>query len=339
MDASTAVSSTADAGTSSALIASLSAEDRTTWRMTGALPTTTTDPAVIAAPATAEPAAQAASTEVSPKADPEPADDLKPKTKARIDALLADRKAAQDRADALERELAALKAPKPAPAEPPAASATATGTREDAQRLTPDLTKPALTDVEFVEQFPEATYGDYSRYVVRYELAQDRQATVQQTEAQRRQSTFAAQVATELKANPQWVSTLDPRVAGLVPTEHLPQGQAPTALNRIAQEVFESSQATALMRHLSEHPAEIDRIASLPPDAIVRAMARLEGTLSAGPVKPEVKPLPVSQAVPLETLGRKPAVDGDPVSAALARGDFRGYREAQNARELAAAGR
>lgn len=355
-DAPVADSSTAAPFTSTDTLRALNPDQRAEWRLTGKLPaaSTTTDPIAktddpapsIAADSTpAKPAEQAASTDATPKADSEPAEDVKPKTKARIDELLAGRASEKARADKLQQQIDALLAhPAPRTDEKVAEPSTAQpGTREDAQRYAPDLTKPQLADVEFAALFPDATYGDYANYSVKYALASDKASSAQTSVIDARRSAFGTQIQATLAKEPEFFAGLDARVRSLVPVDGLKAGETPTPLNRIAQEIFVSPIATDLMRHLSAHPDELDRIAGLSPEAITREMGKLEGkveALAATPAVPAVPVAPVVSNAPavIETVGRKPALDADPVEAALAAKDFPRYREAMNARDMARAG-
>jgi hypothetical protein len=113
----------------------------------------------------------------------------------------------------------------------------------------------------------------------------------------------------------------------------LQSGVPVTALNAVAQEIVESPSAVKLLVHLSEHPDELDALATLTPAAVIRRMAKLEAQLDAPAIPPRKT---VSTAPPLTTtLGTRPSVAGDPIDSAIKSGDYLRFRDAANARDMA----
>jgi hypothetical protein len=75
-----------------------------------------------------------------------------------------------------------------------------------------------------------------------------------------------------------------PEVQSLKPSFQLAQGEPYGPLNAIADELIKSEMPRELMEHLSANPDEIQRLAALPnPQAIIRAVGRLEARLEGAP--------------------------------------------------------
>ena len=163
----------------------------------------------------------------------------------------------------------------------------------------------------------------------------DRQRESVQAERHRRWTTYQDSVRKTAEADPSFKDSLSPRVLQLMPIDALPPGAAPTAQNVIAQEIVTSPSAPALLRHLSAHPEDLDRLERLPhAAAIAREIGRLEAKLET-PAVPVLKTTS-SAPPPPSTLGTKPSVPADDAEAAIASGDVARYIAIMNRRELAA---
>ena len=315
-------------------LASLSAADRATWRLTGDLPgekktEPTPDPPSPNADSTpAVPAEPGARTGAEQLAASEPA---KPKTEDRFQTLLRERHEATERATRLERELADLRAAAPKPDAPKASSTTPPPSLADTVAA-PDLSKPALSDVAFFAAYPEASLGDFNRYVTRHEMGLATRQTQAQAARQTREQAARAAMAPAEKADAAFMSKQSPDVVALTPIDFLAPGQTVTAANVVAQEMFVSPALPQLMQHFTDHPEELARLKTLPPLAIAREIGRLEAKVVSAPAP---RPQTVSTAPPPPTtLGTKVVTQADEVESAVAAGDFRRYREAQNRREM-----
>jgi hypothetical protein len=311
--------------------------------MTGTLPAPP-DPSVAPADSTpAEPAAQVASTEASPPVVSETAtsgetpETRKDKTEKRFQELLADRADWRTRAQRLEQQLADLHAARtPTPDAQPSSSPAVVPLAQIIQR--PDIGQPLLTDTDFYARYPEATAGDFTRYVTRYELVHDRQERARTDAITTRLTTYQTQVQAAVKDNPQFLESLHPRVASLMPAEvAISRGLPVTAEHVIGQAIITAADAPALMTHFSAHPDEIDRIAALGSEAqIVREIGRIEARLSTPPpASPSPQKTTSTAPPPSPPLGSRPAQPVNGKEAALAARDFLRYRAEANAEDAA----
>jgi len=345
---------TTDPTDTSSTLATLGASDRSHWRLTGELPTDTpsTDPSPTSLPdsSPAEPAEQVASTEaqVPPASEPgtpttrkSNAESRKAELKAEIDAELARRATVRAEREAEERALADLKAERlrlsvPAPQTPPAASSPASGTPFPSydQWVAADPSRGTTLDpyIDYLDARADARATATWEAKQRDARAQDEARTREQHRTQHveaHKARFSAAVA----ADPEFGSRVDPRLLEAVPIELLADGQTPTAINVIAQEILLSEQGPALMALLSATPSEFDRLLKAPSmDVIVRGMGRLEASVSS--VAPTAKVVSSAPPPPI-TVGARGAVVDDVESAGRS-GDFRAYAAAMNRREIGA---
>lgn len=334
----TAVSSTADTIAQTPSLDSLSKEDLSKWRLTGEFPpSTSADPSSLAASTPAAPAEQAASTDATPQPASEPGvseKDAKPRKNAdtRKEELNREIRDLVAKRDALQREVDEGTSRRPAaPAtEKPAPAVTASALR-------PDLSKDALTEAEFFSQFEGATYGDYTRYVARYEAAWARADERREDQQRTRNQSFTERLKPALDADKDLLVGVPDKLLHATRLELLSAAEPASAMNVVAQELYESSNPGALIRHFKDHPDDLDALERLANHAaVVRAVAKIEAKLET-PAVPVVPTKTQSSAPPPPTtLGRKPALAPDEVESALAAGDFSRYRDEANRRDLAA---
>lgn len=295
-------------------LANASPEAYATWQKTGELPVEVKDesPAEID---TAKPAEQATSTDVRAKAASEPA--VKDKTEQRFQQLLKERAQERERADRLERELAALKTPAPPVDAQPAASSPATA--DDPEPNPDDLTK-----------YPDGAYDrkyfkDQAAWEARQVLKAERETAAKTAQQQKAEATArekAKQWSERVTAAQAKYPDFDAKAFG--PTEI-------EAGSPIDVWVMESEQGAELLYHLQTHPEEIRRIAALPAVHQVRELARLEDKLVPAPAK-TITDAPA----PPRTLGDRTTANADAVTRALANKDPGAYIDEMNRRELAA---
>jgi hypothetical protein len=249
----------------------------------------------------AEPPAELPEPEVTDEAAPEAAKKAKPRDdpQARIDQVIARQREAErrameaaERADKAERELQALRAPKTEAAKPE--------------------TFPNYQT--YLQTNPNASLEDWL----------DARDEWRDTRRDAALSARAAE-AKRLETFNQHFEKFTERVAGLdhdtlariepkllygpqaIPISALPPGQQPTFGNFLAEIVLKSEHPKDLLLHLSDRTI-VQRLATLPPDDVIRELARFEARLEAadsGPV-PMAKPS-VSQAKkPIQPLGSSP---------------------------------
>lgn len=312
-------------------------EQRTDWKLTGKLPASESLASSAEAPA-AQPVDQAASTDASePKAASEPAkptknaDTRKAQLQAEIKAELARREQIRLEIAREEGRLAALRG-----SDPDAKSAKSSPAAEEPVAVT--RPKPSEDEIGSKYDSYAAFVEDLTEWKVEQREFQSQhksQRAEQETQLKARVEKFREAVA----ADPEFVTKVHDRVKALVPSSMLPKGQPVNGQSELAERFLKSDVGVPLMRHFSDHPEDLDRIAGLHPDDFYIELGKLEAKLSGGvPVPVPATPTKhVSSApTPPTTLGNRPADAGDPMKAALARGDFAAYRDLKNKAEIAA---
>ena len=250
----------------------------------------------IPAPVVTPDAVQDDAVDDSPISDPgdedQPAPGPKPDKRslqARIDRAVAAQREAERRAAYVEQLLTQARPREPEPA-PKAAE--------------PQYTRPKPTEAEIGEKYPDypafiealSDWKDEQREVVRSEQ-RHREQIAQRHEAHATQ--FSERIAKAEEADPAYWSKIDPAVANLKPSSVLGPGERPTALNAIADIIFDSEYATELMAHL--RASDLQRLSTLPPAQLFRAMGRLEADVmrsAAAPAGPAKGTPPISHAPP-----------------------------------------
>lgn len=299
-------------------LAQASPEAYATWQKTGELPKPTGELIDTSKPAeidAAKPAEQATSTDARTPAASEPA--KKDKTEQRFQELLKERAKERERADRLERELAALKTPTPPVDATPAVSSAAPAT--DPEPNPDDLTK-----------YPDGAYDrkyfkDQAAWEARQVIKAERETAAQAAKQQRTDATAREKArawADRVTAAQAKYQDFDAKAFG--PTEI-------EAGSPIDVWVMESEQGAELLYHLQSHPEEVRRIAALPAVHQVRELARLEDKLVPAPAK-TITDAPA----PPRTLGDRTTAHADAVARAIANKDSGSYIDEMNRRELAA---
>jgi hypothetical protein len=300
---------------------SLSATELAEWRVDGKTPT---DRMTTTADSSPAPAVQdlPASTDAPTQAASEPADSaLHPKTKERIDQVLADRARERDRADRAERHIRDLETRQrqPQPDARPAASSPAPA----------GLVKPDP------ETFPYGTADSgyleaLTDYKVAVTLATERQTWEQgQQQARQRDEHQRMVRAFEAKAAAARSSHADFDAVAMEAPSEIPQGSAADLW------VLEDEAGAEILYHLQQpaHAAERRRILALGPREQLKELVRLGDRLTAAAPAARSTTAPP----PPPTLSSR-ATPGDPVSRALAMGDSDeatgAFIRAENARDL-----
>ena len=246
------------------------------------------------APAGRQPNGRYARADAAPEPEPEFEDDEpepvaaapeKPKKarndpEARIGKAVAAQREAERRAEAAERRAEELAARAPREPERPQPSA-----RERYMAL------PGAPKEDDYASYADFT-ADMALFIADQRFA-ERDRASQRTAAEHRANqareqingTFASQIDAATKAEPEFLAGLSDEILNL-PTfddPDLARGARPTAWHVIGEEIRRSEVAPQLMRHLSDHPDELQRLATLPPRELTRAMAILESRLDAAP--------------------------------------------------------
>lgn len=313
----------------SAALASASPEALNTWRMTGELPSADASPAEDSdadlstdADSTPAIAAESAAPPVDAVADSSPV--KLSKSDKRFQELLADRAKERARADTLERRLAQLeRASAPPPAATPKIDATpaASSAAADADPEPDPKDETTYPDGQYDRKF----YKDQSRWETRQLLREDRQA-----QAERQQQSRVA--ADEHRINQSLAEKIDAGrlkhadfdVVAFAPTEIIKDSP-------IDRWILESPEGAEVLYALQKTPAEIRRIASLPPIQQLRELAKFEHALGVPVPLKTISDAPT----PPRTLGDRSASTADAASRAVRSGDTGAFLAAENARELA----
>jgi hypothetical protein len=283
--------------------------------------------------ASGEPVDQAASTDATSKAPASEPGKPKKNADTRVQELLADRARERDRAERAERELAALRTGQTPPKDVPAASSTAT------------VPETFPTYDAYLATHPDASYEQYlderSDFRVEQKLKTEREKAEQDTHRQRaaqsvkeRDTQFNARMDAAIKADPAFMETLSDDVMALRPFSAIRDAngrwtEQPTGYHAVADEVLSSEVAPQLLRHFSDHPEDLHRIAKMLPTHLLKEMGRLEARITSG--APQTPPTKVISDAPppAPTLSTRSSDTGSASDAAVASGDVAAYREAR----------
>lgn len=296
-------------------------------------------PAADSSPAQPEVPADAPAADSS-SATPEKRPD-KRATEHRIPDLLSERARLREEKANLERELAELRSrsAKPATDAPPADSSPATAA--------PAITYP--DDLQSYDAYnakhPEASYEDYldARADVRADQrqaakdAETRARTVKTEHAQRieaRDTSFRERMSKVLTDEPEFFEHMSEDVKRLRPFDAIRDAngrwtEQPSGRHAIAEEILKSETPHLLLRHFTDHPEELKRIAGLEPTALLKEMGKLETRLGGATAPAKTPPkLITDQPEPPTQLGKRPAEPEDPLTAAVISRDQRAYKDA-----------
>jgi hypothetical protein len=316
-------------------LGSLSEAQLDSWRLTGEVPAATLPVSTTEGSTPPAPAAQAASTDASEPPASEAGTPARPNAETRKAALKAEIETLLQERARLRGELDGIRSgtERRAPDAPPAASSPAP------RQTAPVAGFPTLDEFYAQPENAGKTYEDYTRALIVHTLEGERQQALAQQQIAAKVQGFSSQIEKVVAEDPAFLESLAPAVRDLVPETMLTPGAPVYAGNVVAQVVMDSDAAPLLLKHLSDHPAVLGSILSLPSrDAVVRQLGRLEGELTAAVRSPSPAPVMsvVSQAPPpATTLGSRPAGPADSLEAALARGDVESYMREANARDVA----
>lgn len=279
----------------------------------------------------APPVEQAAPTGVTTKTDSEP---VNPKTEKRFQEILAQRAAAQERADALERRLREIEGKNPA-------------AKQDAK---PE-SSPARQKFESLDEWraknPDKPTDDYLDERQDFNDRQKAAADKQQADYDAFEKTITEQIATYADRVAADVGDVDAFKASLdkhaifsdlKPTWALPDGVAVKPHNLLATELFKSPIPGKLIEHLRDHQSELLAMLNGDPPQIANAVGRLEGRLMAGqsPATPKEPPkLTTSAPPPPKVVSQRPAEPADPKRAAIDSGDYLAFKALEDAEDAA----
>lgn len=230
---------------------------------------------------------------VEAKAEPEPKK-AKPREdpNARISQAIARQREAERRAEAAERRAAELEAARSQPA-------------VDQPKPVPDreryMALPNAPKEENYERYSDYT-ADLSIFIADQRYAEKEQAR-QQTAAQRqaeqaREAVNTAFIGRIEAAEPDFLQSVSQHVLDIPTFDSLQPNEPVTAWHVIGEEIRRSEHVVGLMRFFTQHPDELQRLATLPPRELTRSMAILESRIGAAPAGPAQTPRVSSQAKP-----------------------------------------
>lgn len=222
---------------------------------------------------------------------------------ARIEQMRERQRLAEEKAAALETQLAALQ-PKPKAADP---------------------AKPAVAMFPAFDAWstdhPDASYEDYIDARTDFRFAQKEVAKISETQVTHesaaqleRFDAYDAKIAVESAKDPNWLNAIDPKLRALQPISALKPGVEPRFGNVLAEAILRSDHPVGLLKHFTSHPDDAQRLSTLPPDAFFRALGsievKVEAAMDAAPVPGSAPKLAVSAAKPpIKPVGTSPNAD------------------------------
>lgn len=289
-------------------------EQRGTFMKDGTVPTK-------AAPATAtQETAEASAPAPTGVTSAPPADsqETKPKTEARIQELLTQRREAREALEVERRETARLKGIlegakvplSPNGAEKPSESA------EDKE--------PLLDDYDTVAEWSKAVIAFAKRTA-----ASESKKAVEADRAERQQNTTKNEVVEIFRGRVNAAKAEMPDFEAVAFSEATPLNET------MGKYILDSDKGPQVAYWLGQHQDEATRISALPPLRAAREMAfieaKLNGTTAPPPPKPKVSAAPPPTSEVSGTAGTQP----DAALAAIARNDMPAYMEIMNERDRA----
>lgn len=308
-------------------------------------------PEVPVSPATPAPAATTEAQPGAPAAPAAPAQPPKPKPIRVTQEYINERiRSAVDSALQAER---ARSQPPAAPAAPPAPA------EPEWKRYAAMPDAPKLDDFDSLADHSAAMalFIADKRHADRTQAEQARTHDEQMTAAQRaRVDGFVGKLNEARAADPEFVNKLTPEVRALKPFDALLPGESGGPLNVVAEQIFDSPVADKVLLHLSQHPQDLQRLATVPahiermPRAvraqqhiqwIVREFGKLEGSLATPPAPapapaPTPQPKTLTDVADVQTLGTRPAEATDQKAHAIRTGNTKSYRAIRRAERAAA---
>lgn len=199
---------------------------------------------------------------------------------------------------------------------------------------------------DYATQHPDHSYDDYRDAREDWRIArreQQQQETMrQQARAQadtERVSAFTSRLSAHVAAEPGFLETISPTVLNLRTfSQALAAGDTPSALNAVAEEIVASPVSPLLMRHFSDHPEDLSRMARLSPRDLLRDMGKLEAALERSTETRSPKPLSRMPS-PTTPLGTRTADAVNDADAAVASGNVAAFKAARLRERLATAQR
>ncbi len=304
-----------------------------------------TPPGAASEAESADPAAEKpAAPKKSPRNDP---------TARMLDATAKEAAAKRER-DEARREAAELKArldalerrpqPQPQQEQPQQAPPTKEGRAAEWQRYKAMPDAPKLAQFEGPEAFEDWQVA-MNVFVADKRYEERRQFDVLQAQRQRLHQvetehfrTFQGKLQQATTEDPEFLSKIDKRLTETPRLSALPPHMRPTFGNFLVEQIYRSEAPKELLVHFTAHPDDVQRLASLPPDRVVREIARLEERLAppaassktgtaAGPPRSQAKPPITPVTGSSQSASDDGGSDDEPVEAYIRRENAKEQRQ------------
>lgn len=346
---------------SSDVIASLTGEERTHWRMTGELPSRETVADADSTPAELPEAAAPTGVEVEPASEPgaplktKGAEARKQQLSAEVQEELRRRAQLREENDRLLRDNERLRLRETPSGSSDAMSGASSAPKPAAAQAAEYQRIKALPDAPKLDAFLDRgeTYEDWT---VAMQLFVDDVRHAERTQVSQRDDHAVRVIETAARTTQEFERTMPdfqqrvhPDLLAIKPVMSLGPDERVGPHNVIAQELLDSPVMPQLMLHFTEHPDEFARLCALPPQQLLRAFGQVEARFvwskaaeDSTRAAPSQGTAPstrvISQAAPpvKPLAAQRTTVPADEASEFLSRGDFAGYRAAMNRREMAA---
>jgi len=248
-----------------------------------------------------------AKPEEKPQEKAEGTPEEKGRAKARIERLARERSEERQRRIEVEQRLAEIEAERAAPA-------------AERRGAAPEG-KPKAGDFESDADYFEALAEWKAKELFEARERQTRAQTETRALVQRDQETlsqFDEHIRTATEAEPEWLETVDEEIRGWEPTFVLPPNSQRGPHNDIAEAIVRSEHPNVLMKYLTAHPEEKERLLSLPDsNAVQYHMGRLEERITFKPAalaeKPKSNAPPPIKPLATSSVPGEPDIYGDDV--------------------------
>lgn len=272
------------------------------------------------------PAEDVAPIEAKTEPKPKPRND----PQARVEQATAKEAAAKRERDEAKAEAADLKAR--------LAALEAKAPKAEPKPVVAADPEPTVDQFDSYEKFVKAQ----ARWEARQEIVQQEAERQQHAARQQREYAirevdrqFGERYGAILAKDPEFPSKVDARLLNTPRMGVLDDPSKATFGNFLVEQVFQSEQPEALLLHLSD-PQVVQRLATLPPNQVIRELAKVElSVTAASPTGPAVKTPAISRAKPpIQPVGSSPlAADANEISDDLSVDE---HIKRMNARDRAA---
>ena len=195
--------------------------------------------------------------------------------------------------------------------------------------------KPKVDDFESYDEYTEAL-TDWKIEQREKQAAEARQAAEYEKSVNDRVKTFQERIGQHLQSNPDFWEKVSPDVVQLRPLSTLTDAERQQAspLNALAEHFIRSEHGPALMMYFTEHPDEIQRVATLHPSTFWVELGRIEGRLNAASTATAPQSTASKARPPVRPVTGSPTTDSDEIDDDA---PFELFVKKRNAQERASA--